>query len=111
MLNKATTNLRFIAFSKKNDETFTRPKKTIDYFVKLKNGIMGKIKFYVRHAGDKYFILEEFEQVEHLNHISEIESNQIVSVHHVSEIHRKMIYMNFKNKHFVTCRPNEFESD
>lgn len=91
--------------------SYTRSVKTIDYFVELQSQLIGKIKFYVKQGENIYFILEEFQLLENLNHISKIIPKQTNSVHTVNEIVRKLIYINFNEVHFITVRPNRFESD
>lgn len=101
---------------KRNEQSFTsisynRPKKTIDYFVELKNKLIGKIKFYIEHEKTYYFVMEEFLFVENVHHIAEIKPRQIDSIHLVDQIDKKLIYLNYGNQHFITERPNQFESD
>lgn len=91
--------------------SYNRPKKTIDYFVKLKNNLIGKIKFYIEHEKKYYFVMEEFSFVENVYHIAEIKPKQIDSIHLVDQIDEKLIYLNYGDQHFVTKRPNQFESD
>lgn len=115
-IERKDNNVEIYCIFKKNGEMYTsisynRSIKTIDYFVELQNKLIGKIKFYVRQAENIYFILEEFELVGNTNHISEIIPKQTDSVHTVSEIEKKMIYINFNALHFITDRPNSFESD
>lgn len=109
-------NVRIYCVFKKDDVTYTsisynRSIKTIDYFVKLKNELIGKIKFYIKHGKKLYFILEEFEFVGNVYHITEIKPKQIDSVHLVHEIDNKCMYINFINKHYITDRPNHYEGD
>lgn len=101
---------------KKNEERFTSEyysiaKRTIDYVVELKNKVMGKVKFYFECEGVFYLLLEHYECVCQTQHIHEIKPKNIESVYPAVEIEKKFIYINFFNKHYITERPNLFESD
>lgn len=99
-----------------NHERFTSmnysaAKKTIDYVVELNNNILGKIKFYFKYENLNYMMLEEFEIVEQVNHIKTIKSKNAELICLAETIKKKFIYINFVDKHYVTERPNVFESD
>lgn len=100
-----------------NDDRYTsirysRAKKTIDYFVVMKNKLLGKVKYYFRFETLNYMVVEEFEYGEqHVNHIYEVKPKLVELVCLAGEIDKKMIYINFHNKHYITERPNIFESD
>lgn len=110
------SNVKVFCVLKKNLEIYTsicynRSKKTIDYFVVLKTKLIGKIKFYIKYGKKIYFIIEEFEFVRHLHHITKIKPKQIDSIHVTDEIEKKLMYINFGDRHFITDRPNHFEGD
>lgn len=100
---------------KKNQERFTSEhyraaKKTIDYVVEMKDKVVGKVKFYFEFKGVFYLLLKRYERGDKIQHIQEI--NPIgESVYFAEEIEKKFIYVNFSNNHYITERPNQFESD
>lgn len=101
---------------KRNNERFTSEhysiaKKTIDYVVELKNDIVGKIKFFFEFESRVYIRLEQYERVGQILHLYEIKSKEIESVHPVEHILKKFIYVHFLHNHYITNRPNAYESD
>lgn len=100
---------------KKSQERFTSEnycvaKKTIDYVVEMKDKTVGKVKFYFKFKGVFYLLLQRYERGEEIQHIQEI--NPIgESVYFAEESEKKFIYVNFSNNHYITERPNQFESD
>lgn len=101
---------------KQNDERFTSinytvAKKTIDYVVEMKNKVIGKVKFYFEYENVFYVLLEQYEHVAQIHHIQEITPKNIESVYAAADISNKFIYVNFLAKHYITLRPNQFESD
>lgn len=90
---------------------YTAAKKTIDYFVKLNNGTLGKVKYYFERENVNYMVLEQYECYEQLNHLCEIGPKNIDQVCLAENIEKKFIYIHYLNKHFITERPNTFESD
>lgn len=90
---------------------YIRSPKRIDYFVLLKSGFPVKVKYYIEYLEKKYAIIEPYEVVDNINHISELISKDKVAVCAADEIWMKMIYMNFAGMHYMTDRPNNFESD
>lgn len=90
---------------------YTLTTKRINYVVQLKNKIVGKIQFYFKHEGDSYLLLELYEVINEIVHIREIQPRKIFRVYRIEEIEKMLIYMHFTEKHYVTDRPNTFESD
>lgn len=52
---------------------YTRPKKSIDYFIGLKNEEIGMAKFYIEYNDRIYVIVELFEVVDYLNHLKKVQ--------------------------------------
>lgn len=91
--------------------SYTAAKKTIDYFVELKHGILGKVKYYFERDNVYYMVLEQYESLNQVNHLCEVATKNIHLVCLAEDIEKKFIYIHFLNKHFITERPNAFESD
>lgn len=89
----------------------TAAKKTIDYFVKLNNNILGKVKYYFECENVKYMVLEQYECYAQVDHMCEVEPKNIDLICLAENIEKKFIYIHYLNKHFITERPNTFESD
>lgn len=101
---------------KKNEERFTSVNysaavKTIDYMVELNNKLVGKVKFYFQFENVFYALLEEYEYVGRVLHLRQIAPTNIHTVFSAEKIEKKFIYINSRQEHFITERPNQFESD
>lgn len=90
---------------------YTAAKTTIDFFVKLNNGTLGKVKFYFERENINYMVLEQYECSKQENHLCEVRPKNIDLVFLAEDIEKKFIYIHYLNKHFITERPNTFESD
>lgn len=90
---------------------YSKAKRTIDYVVELENKIVGKVKFYFKFDDKTYAFIEQYRRSDSVQHIHEIVPTNILSVFPAEVIEKKFIYINFPNKHYITNRPNEFESD
>lgn len=91
--------------------SYTKAKKTIDYFVQLRNNVYGKVKFYFKYDGLNYMMIDQFECLDKKDQWREMKPNNVILVCLANEIEKNYIYINFLNKHYVTERPNTFESD
>lgn len=56
-------------------------------------------------------MLEEYEQLEEIGHISEVEPTGIIIYAPVECIAIKYIYMNVNEKQYISHMPNEFENE
>lgn len=100
----------------KNGERFTcvnylPAKKTIDYVVELEDKVIGKVKFYLELDGVFYLLIEHYAYEGSFDHIHKIKPTNIISMYPAKKITKKFIYINFFQKHYITNRPNQFESD
>lgn len=102
---------------KKNQERYSSveyssAKKTVDYVVEMKDKVVGKVKFYFEYRGRSYLLLEKYKRDNtRIQHIKEIVPTNNESVYFADEIEKKFIYVSFSSKHYITNRPNIFESD
>lgn len=90
---------------------YDRPKKTADYFVGLKNGVIGIVKYFVCTNNIKYAFLQEFEIMECIGHVLNVEPSTINIYAPVDSIIEKYIYMYIQNKHYVCTPPNNIENE
>lgn len=86
-------------------------KKSIDYFVGLKSGTFGIAKFYISHENRKFVCLEEYETMESIGHILDVEPTTVNIYAPVESIDKKYIYMKMNNKEYIACMPNNFENE
>lgn len=82
---------------------------TIDYFVRLKNGLFGAINFYTIFDNIIYAIINLYECIESFDHFDEIKSTGNSEVVKVTDFDRKLIYLKFGIREFVTLLANRYE--
>lgn len=85
-------------------------KNTIDYFVGLKNGVIGIVKYYVSHNDIKYAILKEYEVLEEIDQLLDVEPTSVHICAPVESIVSKYIYFNVNKKKYIVLPPNKIEN-
>lgn len=88
---------------------YTLPKKSIDYFIGLENGMIGKAKFYFE-SNDKV-VIEEFEIIEQIDHFSRVHPVSRHIMAQVDKIQQKYIFLKVGIKQFITSAPNPYEKE
>lgn len=82
---------------------------TIDYFVETEDKLIGAVNFYIISDGDLYAFLNLYENVYTQDQFLEIEATNTQKVIHVSNISKKLLYLKFGIKKYVTTIPNKYE--
>lgn len=82
---------------------------SIDYFVSFKNESIAAIHYYVHFDFILYAVAEEYKCVESVEHFVQIRSTGIKKVMRVNEISKKLLYLKFGTREFITIIPNKFE--
>lgn len=90
---------------------YTLPKKSIDYFLGLNNGKIGKARFYFESNGVTYVLIEEFDVLEDIGHISTVQSKFRNILASIDKIERKYIFLKVGMKQFITSPPNPYEKE
>lgn len=90
---------------------YTRPKKSIDYFIGLQNDLMGMAKFYIELDGKIYVIMEQYEIIDFINHISKVQPTNKNILAPIDDIKIKYIYMRVGLHQYVTSSPNPYEKE
>lgn len=90
---------------------YTKPKKSIDYFIGLKNDLVGMAKFYLKLDNKIYVVMEGFETVDFINHISKVQRTNKNILAPIDDIEMKYIYMKVGLHHYVTSPPNPYEKE
>lgn len=90
---------------------YIRPNKSIDYFIGLKNDLMGMAKFYIILDGKIYVVLEEYDVVDSIHHILKVQPGNQNILAPIEDIQMKYIYMKVGFYQYVTCSPNPFEKE
>lgn len=88
---------------------YTKPRKTVDYFVSTADGIFGKVKYYLEQNNTSYALIEEFTVEKELDQFIEVISTTQLSIRAVAHILDKHIFMTFGMKNIIVKRPNMFE--
>lgn len=90
---------------------YTLPKKSIDYFIGLESGMIGKAKYYFKSNGNTYVLMEEFDTVDDIGHISTVQPTFRNILAKIDSIHQKYIYLKVGLKQFITLPPNPYEME
>lgn len=90
---------------------YTRPKRSIDYFIGLTNGKIGKAKYFFNYKNKNCVMLEEFEIIENIDHINKVLNIKQQIIARIEEIEKKYIYMNVGLNNYIVCRPNPYENE
>lgn len=101
-------NLKHIIYTSK---LYTRPKKSVDFFIGLRNDMLGMAKFYFESNDKKYVVLEEFEITDYIHNISKVQSTGRKILAPIDEIEKKFIYMKVGLSHYITSAPNPYEGE
>lgn len=89
---------------------YTRPKRSIDYFIGMKCGIIGTAKYYFSYNDRICIMLEEYIIVESINHIHKVISTKRMILANFDEIEKKYIFMNVGLNKYIVCHPNPYEN-
>lgn len=100
-----------IAGIKYTSRIYKELKKSIDYFVGLKSGTFGIAKYYIIHENKKYVFLEEYETIDTIGHILDVEPTTVNIYAPVDSIVNKYIYMKLNNREYISCMPNNLENE
>lgn len=92
-------------------ELYTRPKKSIDYFIGLQNGTIGTAKYYFSHAGRICVMLQAFDIIDQIDHIDKVLKTTRLIIAPVVEIEKKYLYMKVGLHNYIVCRPNPYENE
>ncbi|XP_037048620.1 uncharacterized protein LOC119083069 [Bradysia coprophila] len=90
---------------------YTRPKRSVDYFIGLKSGEIGTAKYYFTYNERICVMLEEYEIIESISHIDKVLSTKRMILASVDEIDKKYIFMTVGLNKYIVCRPNPFENE
>lgn len=83
---------------------------TIDYFVRLKNGMICSINYFTLIDLNVYALVTVYEITNEAGHFIEIKRSQTQKLVKMIEIAGKMLYMQYgKTEEFVTVFPNTYE--
>lgn len=91
--------------------SYTLPKKSVDYFIGLHNGLIGKAKFYLEYAGKTCVVLEEFKIIDSIDHIWKVEPTRRNLLASITDIKQKYLYMNVGPHQYITLVPNPYERE
>ncbi|KAG4071204.1 hypothetical protein HA402_001194 [Bradysia odoriphaga] len=90
---------------------YTKPKKSIDYFVGLTNDMIGMVKFYIELDCKIYVVMDAFEIVDIIHHISKVQPTNQKIMAPIVNIKMKYIYMKVGLSQYITSPPNPFENE
>lgn len=89
---------------------YTRPKKTVDYFVKCKGDEMGEVKFFFEFNNIQLMLITIYDKFRQNGQIIEVDrsEDQIIEANLIED---KMIFAPIRGGYFAVKRPNIFGKD
>lgn len=90
---------------------YTLPKKSIDYFIGLQDNLIGKAKFYFECSDKMYVVIEEYEEVDNIDHISIVKPTYRNVLAPIVDIKQKYLYMKVGPKEYISSVPNPYEME
>lgn len=94
------------------NQTFTSLKatetKSIDYFVRMKNGKMGKVVFFFEKNSVVHLLLNTYELNFKNHHWLEITDEKCFAAYPCTDIDEKLLYFKIGSIEYVTQEPNTF---
>lgn len=83
----------------------------IDYFIGLKNDFIGMVKFYIKLDKKIYVVIDGYETVDFINHISKVQRTNQKILAPIDDIEMKYIYMKVELHQYITSSPNRYEKE
>lgn len=90
---------------------YTRPKRSIDYFIGLDSGHFGTAKYYFEANGQIYVMINQFKMVDNIYHILKVQPTNRLIVAPVDEICKRYIFMTIGLNSYIVCPPNSYEKE
>lgn len=107
------SNVRTWGSMRRNGQLFTskiyKEVKSIDYFVSMSDGSLGVVQYFFTHDDLCYLFLENFEVIHTVDHLLEVKSVSVYSIHQTENIDDKLLFMKINGKYVVTRIPNRYE--
>lgn len=106
---KQTIYKHVIIRGQKYTSTKSKEGASIDFFIQLKQNIIGIVKFYFVCEFIVYGFIETYEIINQLDHFYIVESTGLHKVFKACNITKKLLCIKVCNKQIVTSIPNMFE--
>lgn len=81
----------------------------IDYFVELKNGMLATVHYFVIFDSILYAVVEKYDVIDRYDHLIEVSRANTREIVQVNEISKKMMFLKYGLRQFVTTLPNKYE--
>lgn len=88
---------------------YTRPKRSIDYFIGLVNGTIGVAKYYFIFNETIYVMLTQYTVIDNIYHILKVKSMNRAVMAPVDEIEKKYTLMTVGLNNYIVHSPNPYE--
>lgn len=88
---------------------YTRPKRSVDYFISLNDGTIGMARFYFEFDSKIYALIEQFEVIEKIYHkVLKTGENILASIENID---KKFIFMKVGLNQYIVSTPNPYENE
>lgn len=92
-------------------QNYTRAIKTIDYFVRLKCGTFGIVKYYLQEGDIIFAMLEIFQTSANIDQFYEVQATQAQIIVEAIEIDKRYCFFQLNGKAYVVASPNGYEKN
>lgn len=91
---------------------YTLPKKSIDYFIGLVDGItVGMAKYYFTLNDKMYVLIDQYEIVDNIYHIDKVVKMNKLALAPIDNIVKKFIFMQVGINQYIVTPPNPYENE
>lgn len=101
----ADVTLHGVKYKSKQSKEIT----TIDYFVQLKNNSFGAVCYYLESDLDLYALIDMYEIIDTCDHILEVKRGSTKTIVNVHDISKKLLFLKYGQREYLTAFPNNFE--
>lgn len=90
---------------------YARPRRSIDYFIQLKDGTIGTAKYYFWHNDEICVMLTQYQIIDTIHHIHTVLTTNRLIISPIDEIEKKFLFMKVGVNNYIVCRPNPYENE
>lgn len=90
---------------------YTRPKRSIDYFIQLKDGTIGTAKYYFCYNDKICVMLTQYKIIDTIDHIHTVLTTNRLIISPIDEIEKKYLFMKVGVNNYIVYRPNPYENE
>lgn len=90
---------------------YSKQKKSINYFIGLKDDTFGMAKFYFEYENKIFVLMREFLSIDNTNHILKVEKTNQIIMAPIDDIVVKYLYMKIGLNEYIVSEPNPYDNE